>query len=259
MSIARLTPQPNVRSTTAPSIEKKGREMHNADASSATVSRDSSPKRAASLLGTTTSAPKYSCRHGSSGERDSETESSTPVADAYSEGIVFSQREREFAFSVAMKYLKDEDEAADVTQDALLLAFRHRASFRGDSQFTTWLYRVAATAALMHLRRKRRMPKELAPREDEDSDHDDSEAIQQISAPGPSPEEALAIREAVACAWSRLVRMGEKYGDVFLLRFRDGFSELEIAEKLNLNVTTVKTRAYRARAALRAEIEGATS
>src|SRR5262249_58154651 len=72
------------------------------------------------------------------------------------EQVRFEGREREYVYAVAMKYLKDEDEAADVAQDALLNAYRHRASFRGDSRFTTLLYRVAATTALMHLRKKRR-------------------------------------------------------------------------------------------------------
>ena len=49
----------------------------------------------------------------------------------------FTAKEREFVYGVAMKYMKDEEKAHDVTQDALLLAYRHRASFRGDSRFTT--------------------------------------------------------------------------------------------------------------------------
>ena len=72
--------------------------------------------------------------------------------------IRFTAKEREFVYGVAMKYMKDEEKAHDVTQDALLLAYRHRASFRGDSRFTTWLYRIAATTALMHLRKDRRVP-----------------------------------------------------------------------------------------------------
>src|SRR5262245_8161322 len=84
--------------------------------------------------------------------------------------VRFGEREREYVFSVAMKYVKDEDEAADVAQEAMLLAYRHRASFRGDSRFTTWLYRVAATTALMHLRKKRRMPKELTQVYSDDGD-----------------------------------------------------------------------------------------
>jgi RNA polymerase sigma-70 factor, ECF subfamily len=166
-----------------------------------------------------------------------------------SDTVRFSQREREFAFSVAMKYVKDEDEASDVAQDALLLAFRHRASFRGDSRFTTWLYRVAATTALMHLRKKRRMPADILSVGDEEG----MRALD-VPAPGPTPEDQLAAHEELARAREKLDRMGDKYGDVFLLRFRDGYSETEIAKKLRLNVATVKTRAYRARAAVRAEL-----
>src|SRR5690606_17264238 len=61
-------------------------------------------------------------------------------------------RERAYVFAVAMKYVKNEVDAEDVTQDALLLAHRHRDSFRGDARYGTWLYRVAATTALMFLR-----------------------------------------------------------------------------------------------------------
>src|SRR5512135_2951724 len=72
--------------------------------------------------------------------------------------IQFTEKEREFVYGVTMKYLKDDEEARDATQDAMLLAFRHKDSFRGDSRFTTWLYRIAATTALMHLRKDRRLP-----------------------------------------------------------------------------------------------------
>ena len=58
-------------------------------------------------------------------------------------------------------HFKDEEAAADVTQEALLLAHRHRDSFRGDAQFSTWLYRVAATTSLMWLRRQRRIGREV--------------------------------------------------------------------------------------------------
>jgi RNA polymerase sigma-70 factor (ECF subfamily) len=168
----------------------------------------------------------------------------------------FGEREREYVFSVAMKYVKDEDEAADVAQDAMLLAYRHRASFRGDSRYTTWLYRVAATTALMHLRKKRRMPKELttvASTESEESlGHD---ALNDVASLASSPEDAYLAHEAVTIARARLDAMGDKYGPVFLMRFLDGCSEIEIARQLGLNVGTVKTRAYRARAAVRSELE----
>src|SRR5262245_40984820 len=72
-----------------------------------------------------------------------------------------SDRERQYVFSVAMKDLKDPAAAEDVTQDALLPPHRHRDSFRGASRFSTWLYRVAATTALMYLRKQRRRGREM--------------------------------------------------------------------------------------------------
>jgi RNA polymerase sigma-70 factor (ECF subfamily) len=160
-----------------------------------------------------------------------------------------SEAERNYVFSVAMKYVKDEDAAADVTQDALLLAHRHRGSFRGDSRYSTWLYRIAATTALMHLRKQRRKAREvLVPhRVGEDERVNELDGV----SPGPTPEEMVAHREAMAIVDERLAELGDKYADVFVLRFLEGYSESEIAERLDLNVAPVKTRAYRARLAVR--------
>jgi RNA polymerase sigma-70 factor (ECF subfamily) len=162
-------------------------------------------------------------------------------------GINFTEKEREFVYGVAMKYLKDEEEARDVTQDALLLAFRHRDSFRGDSRFTTWLYRIAATTALMNLRKRRRSPQVLAPAEDE-------QVPSEPRANQPSPEDLSSSCEAVTQCARSLESMGEKYGNIFRMRFLEGYSESEIAHQLGLNVSTVKTRAYRARTYLRRQL-----
>ena len=78
----------------------------------------------------------------------------------------------------------------------------------------------------------------------------------EIAAMGPSPEDEVATHEALVLAGRRLSLLGDKYGPIFKMRFADGYSEAEIADELDLNVATVKTRAYRARAALREEIVG---
>ena len=160
----------------------------------------------------------------------------------------FTAKEREFVYGVAMKYMKDEEKAHDVTQDALLLAYRHRASFRGDSRFTTWLYRIAATTALMHLRKDRRVP-QLQSIDAEEAEVDEPRGEE------ATPEEQWASSEAVQIAGDRLARLGDKYGQIFAMRFVEGYSESEIARKLSLNVATVKTRAYRARAHLKRELQ----
>jgi RNA polymerase sigma-70 factor (ECF subfamily) len=165
------------------------------------------------------------------------------------ESIQFTAKERDFVYGVAMKYMKDEEKAHDVTQDALLLAYRHRDSFRGDSRFTTWLYRIAATTALMHLRKDRRLPMLTS------IDGGEEESGEEPRGEASTPEEQSASSEAVHLAGERLAEMGDKYGQIFSMRFVEGYSESEIARRLSLNVATVKTRAYRARAHLRKELE----
>jgi RNA polymerase sigma-70 factor, ECF subfamily len=162
----------------------------------------------------------------------------------------FTEKERAFVHAIAMKYLKDDEEARDATQDALLLAFRYRDGFRGDSRFTTWLYRIAATTALMRLRKRRRSPLLVS-----SSVFDDRSVVEPRS-PDPSPEELSASNEAVAQCERTLENMGDKYGKVFRLRFIEEYSESEIGSRLGLNVCTVKTRAHRARVYLRRQLAG---
>lgn len=159
-------------------------------------------------------------------------------------------RTRAYVRAIALRIVKDEHAADDVAQDALLLAHRHRDSFRGQSRFSTWLYRVTTTAALMHLRRQRRWSREVsgsAPAGDDASSWLDAQPDR-----GPTADRALAAHEQCACARAAVERMGPRYRDVFRLRFVDGRTESEIASALSLTTATVKTRAHRARLAARA-------
>ena len=165
--------------------------------------------------------------------------------------VRFTEKEREFVFGVAMKFMKDEERASDVTQDAMLLAYRHQDSFRGDSRFTTWLYRIAATTSLMHLRKERSAPHTTSLTEEDETPREEPRSVES------SPEDQWASSEAIQLAGERLAEMGDKYGTIFAMRFLEGYSESEIANKLALNVSTVKTRAYRARTFLKKELERA--
>lgn len=163
--------------------------------------------------------------------------------------IRFTTRERDFVFAVAMKMMKDEDKAHDVTQDALLLAYRHRDTFKGESRFTTWLYRIATTTALMHLRKERHQPR-LASLEAEAA----TLSYIEPASLNATPEESVASAQAVRLASQHLDEMGDKYGMIFTKRFFDGYTETEIASDLDLNVATVKTRAFRARSHVRGKL-----
>ncbi|GAB4560999.1 MAG: hypothetical protein Tsb0020_08180 [Haliangiales bacterium] len=163
-------------------------------------------------------------------------------------------QERNYVFSVAMKYVKDEEAAADVAQEALLLAHRHRDSFRGDSRYSTWLYRIAATTALMYLRKKRRRSREvLSPlRSDEEMAFADLGCDS-----GCPPDAQIANAEAVELVRQRLEQLGEKYQRIFWMRYLEGYTETEIASRLELTLATVKTRAHRARVAVRETLQAA--
>jgi RNA polymerase sigma-70 factor (ECF subfamily) len=148
-----------------------------------------------------------------------------------------------------MKYVRDEEAAADIAQEALLLAYRYRDSFRGDSRFSTWLYRIAATTALMWLRRQRRRGRELTALFD--GDGEETAALETRISPDTDPAERAAAHEQVELVARRLDEMGDKYGRIFLMRYLEGYTETEIAERLDLSLATVKTRAHRARIAVR--------
>jgi len=156
--------------------------------------------------------------------------------------------ERNYCFAVAMKYMKDEEAAADVAQDALLLAHRHRGTFRGASRYSTWLYRIASTTALMHLRKKRRSSKEVqAPALVEGG----LPFVDERDFSVPDPESQVAHGEAMKVVERRLGELGDKYQRIFWMRYLEGYTEAEIAKRLQLNLSTVKTRAHRARVAVR--------
>jgi len=156
-------------------------------------------------------------------------------------------RTRAYVKAIALKYVRDDQDAEDVTQDAMLLAHRYRASFRGESRFSTWLYRVTATAALMFLRKQRRLAREI-PASGSVKDEDGTPWLEQHAAPTDLRAEVIAkvdlglVSEAVA-------RLGAKYPAVFWKRYAEGRTETEIAKDLGLSVAAVKTRAFRARQA----------
>jgi RNA polymerase sigma-70 factor, ECF subfamily len=155
-------------------------------------------------------------------------------------------RTRAYVRSVALKYVRDEHDAEDVTQDAMLLAYRYRDSFRGESRYSTWLYRVTATAALMFLRKQRRQSREIPA--SGATDEDGTGLLERQAGPTDLRGEVIARRELGTVA-EAVAQLGSKYPSVFWKRYGEGRTETEIARELGLSVAAVKTRAFRARQA----------
>jgi len=157
-------------------------------------------------------------------------------------------RTRAYVRSIAMKYVRNEHDADDVTQDAMLLAHRYRDAFRGDSRYSTWLYRVTATAALMFLRKQRRLSREIPASGTGGVDEDGTAWLDRVASPNDLRAEVIA-RADLGVVADAVAKLGAKYPAVFWKRYGEGRSETEIAKELGVSVAAVKTRAFRARQA----------
>src|SRR5215208_3188701 len=160
-------------------------------------------------------------------------------------------RARAYVRSVALKYIRNEQDAEDVTQDAMLLAHRYRNSFRGESRYSTWLYRVTATAALMFLRKQRRLSREIPA--SGAMDEEGTGLLERQAAPGDLRGEVIARHETNTVA-AAVAALGAKYPAVFWKRYGEGRTETEIAREMGLSIAAVKTRAFRARQAALAAV-----
>ena len=155
------------------------------------------------------------------------------------------ESDRSFVYAVIRRMLRDDDASADATQDALLLAHRHRDQFRGESAHRTWLYRIAVTTALGHLRKRRRTREEIS--------GSDRPVAWDLSDPRPSPEQQVAAGELAGAMTRALADVGRAHQQVFLLRLED-WSESEIARSVGISVANVKIRTHRTRVRLRAAL-----
>lgn len=153
-----------------------------------------------------------------------------------------TQADRGFVYAVARRIVRDDDEAQDIAQDALLLAHLRRSQFRGDASYRTWLYRIAASCALTSLRRRRSSRRTL-----------DAFTAHTAASPGggePTDELLHRRRESARLAGA-IADLDPMYRRVLELRVHEDRSEQEIADALGLTVSAVKVRAFRARNKLR--------
>lgn len=153
--------------------------------------------------------------------------------------------DRAYVFAVVRRILRDDDDANDATQDALLLAHRHRAQFRGDSAHRTWLHRIAVMSALALLRRQRRQRSRAMVSVDEPV------VAQALADPMPSPETTAAAKQLTTRVERALAKLTSNHREVFVRRLAD-WRESEIADDLGISVANVKIRTHRARLRLRA-------
>lgn len=153
--------------------------------------------------------------------------------------------------SVARRMVHDEWDAEEVLQDVVWTVFRKADTFRGDTDFWRWVYRVTQNAARMQLRKKKRVPIPC--------DEKDMEVILNHNAeqqPSLQPERTTLQRLALERIQGELDSLDEVNRELFTSMEVHGSSKEHVAQELGLSVPAVKARLHRIRKALRASVEG---
>ena len=148
-------------------------------------------------------------------------------------------------YSKCLHMVGNEAEAEDLTQEVFLQLFRKMDTFRGESAFSTWLYRLAVNVVLMRLRRKSLSTSSL---EEVIGVQEGSLSLQQVLG---APDSALSTAIDRLNLERAVSQMPAGYKQVFLLHYLEGYGHREIARLLGLSIGTSKSQLYKARVRLR--------
>ena len=164
-------------------------------------------------------------------------------SQAYGELVL---RYQDRLYSAMLHIVGSADEAEDVVQDSFVQAYIKLDTFQGNSRFFTWLYRIAFNNALSRRRRRKAdvsidASKEMSGKEP----HDRHEA----------PDEPLLREERIASVKAAMERLTEEHKTILLMREMQDMSYEEIAEVLQINIGTVRSRLSRARNQLKEFLE----
>ena len=147
-----------------------------------------------------------------------------------------------YVYNISLGMLANSEDAADVTQETFLRLHRNLDSFRGDSTFSTWLYRVAVNLCITEIRKRGRSKYQYL----EEVAHDEDGPLTEAEI-GPAPEEAMVQAEDRKVVHQALRMLPPDYRAVMVLRHFQQLAYEEIAEVLGLSLSQVKTRLFRAR------------
>jgi RNA polymerase sigma-70 factor (ECF subfamily) len=166
-----------------------------------------------------------------------------------------TNRYEQRVYSLALRMLRQEQDAEDVTQQTFLSALESLHGFRGDASFTTWLMRIASHAALKVIRKRKGLDTvSLEAATEEMEGYDTIPHPEYIADWRQSPQELVGRHETQRLLDDALAKLDEKHRLVFLLRDVEGLSVKEAAEALGLSEANTKVRLLRARLQLREQL-----
>jgi len=145
------------------------------------------------------------------------------------------------------RFVRDTAEVEDVTQEAFIKAYRALPTFRGESAFYTWLYRIGINTAKNYLLAlKRRAPTSTTFDAEEAEGFEEAGLLQEVS----TPENELMSKQVVEVVNSSLMQLPDDLRTALTLREIEGLSYEEIADVMNCPIGTVRSRIFRAREAI---------
>jgi RNA polymerase sigma factor (sigma-70 family) len=162
---------------------------------------------------------------------------------AFEELVLKNQK---MVYNYALRMVGDREDAFDLSQEAFMRAYKSLQFFKMESSFSTWLYRLTCNVCIDHLRKKNRMKTVSMTLVNDEGEED----FLDIPDESMSPVRAAENRELRAAILNGLSRLSADHRQVIILREINGLSYAEIAEILELNEGTVKSRISRARAEL---------
>ncbi len=148
------------------------------------------------------------------------------------------------------RFVSDQSECYDVAQETFIKAYRALGNFRGDSQFYTWLYRIAANTAKNHLASRSRKTPTYAV-DVEDAEHYSGESRLKDNT---TPESLMLTDEIKQTVFNAIEKLPEDLKTAISLRELEGLSYEEIADVMNCPIGTVRSRIFRARDAIDKEL-----
>ena len=146
-------------------------------------------------------------------------------------------------YNVALQMTGNREDAQDMTQEAFIKAYNSLSGFRGDSRFSSWLYRIVSNVCLDYKRKQSRRPASSLTVEDDEGEEQQLDVADESQSPEALLERKLT-REAVR---KGLRQLPDEQRQILLLREIQGLSYEEIGEVMDLEAGTVKSRIFRAR------------
>ncbi len=156
--------------------------------------------------------------------------------------------------NLVMRYVRDPEQALDITQEAFIKAYRALPNFRGDSAFYTWMYRIAVNTAKNHLAAQRRRPMDIELDLQDPDQYDLHARLKETD----TPEGVTLSQELKETVEKAIAALPDDLRTAIILRELEGMSYEEIAQTMDCPVGTVRSRIFRARDAISKKVGALT-